>query len=104
MLPAASEARMVIVFVPARSGIEAVFQLLVPDAVPEPPVEFDQVTAATPTLSDAVPENTMVVADVARLVPAGERIVRFGGVVSLAGAGGAYVMAIVAEAIPPPFP
>ena len=104
MLPAASEARIVIVFVPIRSEIEGVFQLFVPDAVPEPPVEFVQVTAVTPTLSDAVPENTMVEADVAMLVPAGDRMVKVGGVVSVVGADGAYVTTIVAEAVPPLLP
>ena len=41
---------------PFCSGIEAAFQLVVPDAVPATPVvRFYQATAVTPTLSDAVP-------------------------------------------------
>ena len=49
-----------IVFEPASSGIGGVLQLLAPLAKPDPPLELDQVTEATPVLSDAVPLTTML--------------------------------------------
>ena len=38
----------------------AIDQLVVPEAVPEPPLLFAQVTEVTPTLSEAVPERLTV--------------------------------------------
>jgi len=87
-LPAASLARIVTVFVPTSRGIGGVFQVVVPVAMPDPPVELVHVTEATPTLSDAVPEKTMVAEDATTLVLAGDRMARVGGVVSLAGGAG----------------
>jgi hypothetical protein len=81
-LPAASYARIVTTFDPTSSGIDA-DQLVVPLAVPEPPVFVDHVTLVTPTLSLAVPLNAMVEADVDTLVAPGDPIVNAGGVVSV---------------------
>ena len=93
------------VFDPTSKGIAAVFQLLVPLAVPDPLVELLHVTAVTPTLSVEVPENTTVDPDVAKLVPAGERIVRLGGVVSTVGGGVVVnITMIVVNAVPPFLP
>lgn len=58
-----------------------------PVAVPDPPVELDQVTWLTPILSLAVPLTTSEVAEVAILVLAGDKIVSDGGVVSGPGVG-----------------
>ena len=66
-----------------------VLQLVVPAAVPDDPVELDHVTFATPTLSDAVPLTTMVLADVYRVLLAGDSTVNEGGVVSDPPGGGA---------------
>src|ERR1700733_3597392 len=59
--------------------------------MPAPPVELDQVTCATPRLSCAVPVTTMELADVAKVVMGGERIVTEGAppVLVLGPAGGA---------------
>ena len=85
MFPAASLARIVIRFDPTNNGIGGVVQLFVPEAAPDPPVELLQVTDVTPTLSEAVPEKTMLADEVDTLVEAGDTIVRLGGVVSLPG-------------------
>jgi hypothetical protein len=61
--------------------------LSVPVAVPDPPLELNHVTAATPTLSWAVPRTTNELSEVDTLLVAGERIVRDGGVVSVPGVG-----------------
>lgn len=103
-LPAASLARIVIVFVPISKGIGGVFQVVVPVAMPEPPVELLHVTEATPTLSDAVPEKTMVAEEAATLVPDGDRIARLGAVVSLLGGSGMKVTTMFRTAVPPLFP
>ena len=66
-------------------------QLFVPLAVPDPPLELAHVTKATPTLSFAVPCITNELADVAKLVVAGDKIVIDGGVVSGPGVGFAGV-------------
>ena len=66
---------------PTSSGTVA-DQLLVPEAVPESPVELVHFTAATPTLSVAVPLTAMETKDVATTVNAGETILSDGGVVS----------------------
>ena len=76
-----------IIVVPTYSGIAGVAQLFVPLATPESPFDVDQVTCATPTLSNAVPLTTMEAADVVTLVMAGERTVMDGGVVSGPGVG-----------------
>jgi hypothetical protein len=58
LFPAVSVAVMVMVLRgPEVRGTEA-DQAVVPLAVPEPPAEFDQVTEATATLSEAVPVRT----------------------------------------------
>jgi hypothetical protein len=80
-LPAASKARMVTTLLPTSSGTLA-DHLLVPEAVPEYPVELVHFTAATPTLSLAVPLTAMEEEDVATMVDPGETIVSDGGVVS----------------------
>jgi hypothetical protein len=54
--PAASRARTVMTLSPATSATLAMLQLVVPDAVPDPPVAaLVHVTVVTPTLSEAVP-------------------------------------------------
>jgi hypothetical protein len=55
--------------------------LVVPLAAPDAPVELDQVTCATPTLSLAVPLTWIEPADVETLGFEGDRIVSKGGVV-----------------------
>ena len=57
-------------------------QLFVPLAAPDTPLELDQATQATPTLSHAVPWTTIPLAEVETLVLAGDKIVNVGGVVS----------------------
>ena len=78
---------MITVLDPVRSGIVA-DHCVVPWAVPDRPVLVDQVTAATPTLSDAVPENWSEDAEVDTMLPPGDVMVRVGGVVSLPAGGG----------------
>ncbi len=51
VFPAASLAWIVMVVIPMYNTIAGVVQLSVPFAVPDPPVELDQVTKATLTLS-----------------------------------------------------
>ena len=53
----------------------------VPVAIPAAPVELDHVTSVTPTLSCAVPLTTTVLADVATVVMAGDKMVIDGGAV-----------------------
>ena len=72
---------MVTTLLPTRSGTLA-DQLRVPEAVPEYPVELLHFTAATPTLSLAVPLTAMEAEDVATIVNPGERILSDGGVLS----------------------
>ena len=67
-------------------------QLFVPVAVPDPPLELNHVTAATPTLSCAVPRTISELSEVDTLFVAGDRIVSDGGVVSVPGIG--YVAAL----------
>jgi hypothetical protein len=57
--PAASFALTTIIFSPARSVNEETDQLLVPTALPLPPLAFAHVTRVTPTLSEAVPERVI---------------------------------------------
>jgi hypothetical protein len=70
---------MVIALVPTSSGTLA-DHLPVPEAVPEYPVELVHFTAATPTLSLAVPLTAMEAEDVATIVNAGETMLSDGGV------------------------
>ena len=79
-----------ITLLPTSSGTLA-DHLLVPEAVPEYPVELVHFTAATPTLSLAVPLTAMEAEDVATIVNPGERILSDGGVVSPLGCVGAGV-------------
>ena len=88
--PAASPARTVTVFIPTISGIVAL-HCVVPLAVPDAPVLVDQVTLFTPTLSLAVPLNSMEDAEVETPVDEGELIVSDGGVVSGPVGGGGVV-------------
>src|SRR5437762_922773 len=57
VLPAASRAWTVSMFVPIWRTIPLAVQLVVPVAVPLPPRLFVHVTCVTPTLSDAVPPS-----------------------------------------------
>lgn len=68
--------------IPTYSGIGPVDQLVVPFAVPDPPVEAAHVTRATPTLSLAIPLTAIELADVATLVIGGDKMVIDGGAVS----------------------
>ena len=77
---------MITVFDPISSGTGA-DQLVVPLAVPERPVFVDHVTAATPTLSLAVPLIVIMAAEVEAVAEEGEAIVSAGGVVSVDGPG-----------------
>ena len=69
--PAASNALKIIVLVPTLSGMLLAVQVRVPVANPDAPVEFDQVTLLTPTLSVAVPRKLIVKALVAMALAAG---------------------------------
>jgi hypothetical protein len=66
-LPAASYARTVTVFVPTSSGAVA-DQAVVPEAMPEAPVDTDHFTDATPRLSLAVPLTASDASEVDRIV------------------------------------
>jgi len=80
-LPAASNARTVITFVPCASGTST-FQVVVPAASPDRPVEFCHLTAATAMLSDAMPRMVITAADTETILPDGDVIFKAGGVVS----------------------
>ena len=83
VLPEVSRAVSVITFVPICSPIEGALHEVVPDAVPLPPLLFDQLTDATPLLSDAVPRSaTVAVVDVNDAFAVGEVIEMDGGVES----------------------
>ena len=69
--PAASNARKIIILVPNPNGMLLAAQVRVPLAKPDVPVEFDQVTLLTPTLSVAVPRKLMVAALVPMMLAAG---------------------------------
>ena len=58
--PAASSAVTVITLSPSCSNIPEADQEVVPDAVPEPPVLFTQLTWVTPTLSEDEPPRVTV--------------------------------------------
>jgi hypothetical protein len=63
--PAASRAVTVMTLFPADSPTEATVQLVVPLALPDPPVAaFVHVTAVTPTASEAVPASATGVDEV----------------------------------------
>src|SRR5262245_8024448 len=83
LLPAASCAVIVRKFPPGVSGIDALHDV-VPVAVPEAPVAaFDQVTAVTPRLSEAVPPRaTGAEVEQYDVAVVGDVIVTVGGVVS----------------------
>ncbi len=53
--PVASYDVTVIMLLPMLSGISAIAQIVVPAAVPDPPIEFAQVTLATVYLSKEIP-------------------------------------------------
>src|ERR1700689_350092 len=78
---------MVTEFDPTSSGIGA-DHAAVPLAVPEDPVLVDQAILATPTLSEAVPENVSVADAVETVLPPGDVMVRVGAVVSVPGGAG----------------
>ena len=65
MLPEASSAVKVRRFSPSNRPIPAAVQFSVPLAVPLPPRSLRQLTATTPTLSDAVPATVSVALSVA---------------------------------------
>jgi len=79
------------VLVPTSSGIDGLCQVAVPIQFPDPAVELVHVTLLTPILSDAVPETTMLLADVETFVLEGEVIITVGGVLSGFGCGGGHV-------------
>src|SRR5271157_5465156 len=77
---------MVTTLLPTRSDTLA-DHFVVPEAVPESPVELVHFTVATATLSLAVPLIAMEAEEVATMVNAGETILSDGGVVSALAAG-----------------
>jgi hypothetical protein len=83
-LPAPSVAVIAMLLSPAAKAILPVFQLVVPEAVPDIPVPpFSQTTEAMPlALSDAVPDIVIELAVVLKLGGAGFTIVTTGFVVS----------------------
>jgi hypothetical protein len=64
VLPAASRAVTVITLSPGCSEIDEADQEVVPDAVPDPPWLFAQLTWVTPTLSEADPPRVTVLFEV----------------------------------------
>ena len=66
---------------PTSSGMFAAVQVSVPVALPEAPLEVDQVTDATPALSVARPWNVMLLAAVDTMVEEGLVMRSVGGVV-----------------------
>lgn len=89
VFPAVSVARTETRLLPMYTGIAAMLQVSVPVPFPLSPPEVDQVIDATGRLPLAVPDTAIVANDVVTIVPAGERIVIEGGVVSAGpGAGG----------------
>jgi hypothetical protein len=67
--------------------------LVVPEAVPEPPVEVVHCTDVTPRLSAAVPVTVSEAAEVLTMVEPGEVICSEGGVVT------ELVVGVVAEGV-----
>lgn len=65
VLPAASRAVTVMRLVPDCKEIPVTDQEAVPEADPEPPLLFDQVTWVTPTLSEEDPAMLIVLFEVA---------------------------------------
>ncbi len=86
LFPAASHARTVITLVPTSNGIRA-DQAAEPEACPEEPVEADQVTAVTPTLSAALPEIVIEADEVETIVEPGDTIRSVGAAWSVPPAG-----------------
>jgi hypothetical protein len=70
---------MVMVFVPASSGIASILQLVVPVAVPLAPFEVLHVIEAIPDVEDAVPETASADVVTANVTSAGFAIVSVGG-------------------------
>jgi hypothetical protein len=106
--PDAFVAVTVTVLVPSSSGIAGMFHCPVPLAVPEAPVELDQVIEVTPGV--AVPLKAIVAADVETMFIAGLSMVRDGGPEGVVVSGGAvtggvetawYVTVIEADAVSP---
>jgi hypothetical protein len=90
VFPEPSCAVTVMAFAPDTSAIPVTLQLVVPAAVPEPPVAaLTHVTDVTPTLSEAVPPRSTLEDDVAYV---GEEV---GEVIAHVGAAESYVTAIV---------
>src|SRR5213593_5182875 len=84
VLPAASRAWTVSMFVPIWRTIPLAVQAVVPVAVPLPPRLFAHVTWVTPTLSDAVPPSVIIELLVAKVgLEVGDVMVTVGAVVSL---------------------
>ena len=67
---------------PTSSGMFCAVHVSVPMALPTTPVELDQATDVTPTLSDARPWNVMLPAVVEIMVEAGLVMRSDGGVLS----------------------
>ena len=83
LFPALSDAVTVITFSPAARVMPVTLQLVVPEAVPDPPFEFAQVTWLTPTASDAVPPMLRLLDPVAKKASVvGELMLTTGAVVS----------------------
>jgi hypothetical protein len=70
---------MVMVFVPARSGMASTVQLVVPVAVPLAPFEVLQIIEAIPDADDAVPETASADVVTANVTSVGFTIVSVGG-------------------------
>jgi hypothetical protein len=64
VLPAVSRAVTLRTLFPDCKGMVETDQEVVPEADPEPPLLFDQVTWAMPTLSEAEPPMLMVLFEV----------------------------------------
>lgn len=79
--------------VPTNNGMAAALHCRVPVAVPDAPVEFDQITEATPAL--AVPLNAIESAVVDTIVIAGELIVSDGGPEGVVVTGGVVTGGVV---------
>jgi hypothetical protein len=95
MLPAASDAFMVIAFDPVSRGTTA-DQFVVPAAAPEPPNPVAHETVCTPMLSEAVPAMVIDDAVVKTVEVEGETIVNAGAVMSGDPGGGAGEVRVTA--------
>src|SRR5580700_2704796 len=79
-------------------------QVVVPAAVPEPPVEVVHCTDATPAVSLAVPLKVRFAEDVETIVELGEIIVRLGGTVSEPVVGLPVPLPVIGVPLPPLVP